>query len=276
MMMGGSGPVNKILDYDRFHGRSEDAYNDWNGSSRTAEHAMTRKLPPHPVVNNNIERFDARTKVDPVHGQESAGLGTSTFMEGTPASRAALAQRREAEAENAAVPAHGLQRKKSLAQKIRGMSRPRPGGPSGDRPVYSPTDFENERALSPTTPTMTQSAGGRTKMNENNPFFSDYSSAGGAARPPTGNKETTIKIDEASVTRTGNRVRAGSESTQMASRSRESPTSGWRQHRSSGESSDGYGVGRPRKPSSEGIGGGFLNRVRSIKGKGRPVRPAAA
>jgi hypothetical protein len=52
-------------------------------------------------------------KTEPVHGVESAGLGTSTFLEGAPAPKAAIERAGIEEEEN------GLVRKKSIVQKIR-------------------------------------------------------------------------------------------------------------------------------------------------------------
>lgn len=87
--------------------------------------------------------FDPTSRGDVLHGDQSLGLGTSTFLEGTPAARAVI-QKREAE-QAAEMAEGGLQRKKSLAQRIRGINKvPReymPGGrPSfgegGRRPTY--------------------------------------------------------------------------------------------------------------------------------------------
>lgn len=74
--------------------------------------------------------FDPRLKTEPVHGVESAGLGTSTFLEGAPAPKAAIERAGLAEEEE-----NGLVRKKSIVQKIRGRrgtgerSPPPMGGP---------------------------------------------------------------------------------------------------------------------------------------------------
>jgi hypothetical protein len=57
-----------------------------------------------------------------VHGDETEGLGTSTFLEGTPAARSAIVRRQVEQAQETAE--GGLQRKKSLAQRIRQRTRP--------------------------------------------------------------------------------------------------------------------------------------------------------
>ena len=64
-----------------------------------------------------------------VHGVESAGLGTSTFLEGTPAPKSAIEKAAAEEAEDGG----GLVRKKSLVQKIK-VRR----ATSGDRSMPPP------------------------------------------------------------------------------------------------------------------------------------------
>jgi len=70
-------------------------------------------------------------KMEPVHGVESAGLGTSTFLEGAPAPKSAI-ERAVVEEEDGG----GLTRKKSLVQKIKGR---RGTASAGDRspPPYT-------------------------------------------------------------------------------------------------------------------------------------------
>jgi Pal1 cell morphology protein len=68
-----------------------------------------------PTVGIRSTSFDPRLKTEPVHGVESAGLGTSTFLEGAPAPKSAI-ERANAEEEDGG----GLVRKKSLVQKIKG------------------------------------------------------------------------------------------------------------------------------------------------------------
>ncbi|KAK9243646.1 Pal1 cell morphology protein-domain-containing protein [Lipomyces tetrasporus] len=93
------------------------------------------------VNGSNALRFDPVLKADPVHGNVSLGLGSSTFLEGTPASRAAIMQQmmRAKESEVNVVDFSklggsdmldaigagagvGLTRKKSIVQKIIGMN----------------------------------------------------------------------------------------------------------------------------------------------------------
>ncbi|RMY27398.1 hypothetical protein D0865_16024, partial [Hortaea werneckii] len=122
MVLGGSGPLRSKLDLDKIHGTGVEGFTDY---------ASTRKQDTNIV--NPYERFEQ------VHGDATDGLGTSTFLEGAPASRRDQ-QRRESEdqeamyakASMAAGPSGGnngggggLTRKKSLAQRFRGMSNTR-------------------------------------------------------------------------------------------------------------------------------------------------------
>ena len=74
MALGGAGPLRSRIDLDKFHGRGEDAFSDY---------AVTRKADTT-IVNPH-------DRVEPVHGTETDGLGTSTFLDGAPASRARAA-----------------------------------------------------------------------------------------------------------------------------------------------------------------------------------------
>lgn len=122
--IGGSGPLNARPDHRRLMGTAdEDAFRDFAGV------AASPKIP-------ETGFFDATSRGDILHGDESLGLGTSTFLEGTPVARTVL-ERREAE-QAQELAGGGLQRKKSLAQRIRGINRV-PGGRPGEggrRPTY--------------------------------------------------------------------------------------------------------------------------------------------
>ncbi|KAM0474273.1 hypothetical protein ACHAPX_007606 [Trichoderma viride] len=105
--LGGSGPINATADHSNFMGHgSGEAFNDYAASSKSRE----------PVI------FDSAARASLVHGDESHGLGTSTFLEGTPAARSAIVRRNEEQAQEVAE--GGLQRKKSVAQRIRNRVRP--------------------------------------------------------------------------------------------------------------------------------------------------------
>jgi len=231
--LGGSGPLNNNINIDQFRGHGmPEGYSDY----ATSGIDQYRKRP-------SAERqlsFNPTDRVELVHGSETVGLGTSTFLEGAPASRTAI-QRRESQTEDMAT-GGGLSRKKSLAQRIRGMSGSRGGAPGRmDR-------YGNIDGSSPESPQAryAQSAGGPTKMNETNPFFDDYDEA-------YERKGATIKISEDAKTA---RPRAPS-----------SPMRGLERRRTT-DSAEG-------ETAIKTGGGGFLNRVRSLKGgrRSRPERP---
>jgi hypothetical protein len=114
--MGGSGPVNKHINLEQFHGRGTEGFHDYAASSYDL---------PKPADLLQPQVMNATNKVEPLHGEESLGLGTSTFLEGAPASRAAM---QRTKSENTGI-FEGVTRKKSIAQRFRGMSQ------SKSRPV---------------------------------------------------------------------------------------------------------------------------------------------
>jgi hypothetical protein len=172
--IGGSGPVNKVYDPSQFMGHNNnEAFTDYSKSGADASNygaydaKPSQPAPPAP--------FNPTARVDPIHGDESLGLGTSTFLEGTPASRRAI-QRRESESEVVQVRPPGLQRKKSLVQKIRGINGPRPNGASG-RVISPEPRYEIGSAVTANSP-RALSAGGLGKMDQrSNPFFNEYDAA---------------------------------------------------------------------------------------------------
>ncbi|KAF2634855.1 Pal1-domain-containing protein [Massarina eburnea CBS 473.64] len=226
--LGGSGPVNDNIDLDQFHGRGAEGFSDFG--------AVAAK---RPGADPRTQTFGPKERADIIHGDLSNGLGTSTFLEGAPASRAAIAER-ETEARRAFVEG-GIGRKKSMAQRFRGISQPR-------------RDFEGRpRIASPGTglsPNAPLSGGGyaSSKNNEANPFFDTY-------EEEYEKKGTAIKIAE-----TENRDGLGSPS---------SP--GGRNGLTRATTSDSLTSPRDLKPQAEG--GGFLNRMKKLEqelfGRGR-------
>lgn len=148
MALGGAGPNNPNIDINQFHGRTEEGYQDFS----TAGNRNTEGIP-----------FDAAAKLEPVHGSESMGLGTSTFLDGAPASRQAMA-RRQSENDEQLGPGGGLTRKKSLAQRLRGKS-------GTGRVVASPTEPRFANTLPPVESSHSASS---NKANEPNPYFQEY------------------------------------------------------------------------------------------------------
>lgn len=150
MSMGGSGPINARADHSTFMGRANDeAFADYGISVA-------------PPTKKDVAVFDPHDRASMIHGDETVGLGTSTFLEGTPAAKAAV---EKAQQENFQPQDGGLQRKKSLAQRIRGMNRPQRDFSASGR-MTNPEGVYRDRA----------SAGGSmtSPRGENNPFFAEY------------------------------------------------------------------------------------------------------
>ena len=156
-VLGGGGPVNRRPDHATFLGNNhEEAFKDYSAGTMQGGYGL-----PKQKTEANIQ--STTTTLEPIHGEESLGLGTSTFLEGAPASRTAM-QRRESESGQAGG---GLGRKKSLAQKIRGINTTRREYGPGGR-INGPDGIYSASALSPTSRTP-----GGTRMPDKSPFFSD-------------------------------------------------------------------------------------------------------
>jgi hypothetical protein len=235
-ILGGSGPLNKNIDLDTFHGRGAEGFSDFGA---TAASDITKR----PQPDGRSLSFNPKA-ADVVHGEESHGLGTSTFLEGAPASRTAI-QRRESE--NQQVDG-GLGRKKSIAQRFRGISQPRRGYGEENGRITSP--HARYGAGSPGSLVQVQSAGGYSKADESNPFFDDYDTA-------YDRKGATIKVAES-----GNRN--GPVMSPSSPEGRNALT-----RTMTADSMDG--------PADNKQPSGFLGRMKSLKGgrRPRPERPAA-
>jgi hypothetical protein len=233
MQLGGSGPNNSKLDLDRIHGRGHEANFDYNAAALADSEGGYGRRP----LPERSASFNPTSRVEAVHGDESIGLGTSTFLEGAPASRAAI-QRRESEMEAAdQAVTQGLSRKKSLAQRIKSV-RPRVN--------------ESGRMASPEPfPTATSPlATGKSEQNGANPFFKDYDQE-------YEKKGAQIAFAEEQAKANG-RARAPSSPKRGALTLERSVTAG--------------SIGPPAAPPEESkSSGGFLSRVKSIKG-GRKTR----
>ena len=194
MALGGAGPLHSRLDLDKFHGRTGDAFTDYNVTKKadtsmsTADHQREYRRHFEPPRNQQPQFVHPTDKVEQVHGEESYGLGTSTFLDGAPASRSAL-QRRESEEQSAMLEGGGLQRKKSLAQRLRGMSNSRPtrygGGELRSPEARYNNGFNDQAPLAGDRipAASTQSAGGParaiyTRENEVNPYEDAFEKKG--------------------------------------------------------------------------------------------------
>ena len=229
MQIGGSGPNNSNIDLAQFHGRGEEGYNDYSTSAVADGYGENSRRP----MAGRSASFHPITRVEPLHGEESMGLGTSTFLEGAPASRTAI-QRRESDFEEVMDnTGGGLGRKKSLAMKIRGISNNRTAAGRPTSPVVAGDKVNSPRSLSIT---------GQTGQ-DTNPFFKDYDKE-------YEKKGAQIVFAEDKIGRTGG-----------------APGSPKR------------GLGLERKTTADSVaeesksgGGGFLSRVRSLKGGPRKAR----
>ncbi|EAW09917.1 Pal1 family protein [Aspergillus clavatus NRRL 1] len=222
MALGGAGPNNKNINLDLFHGTMEEGFNDYGATA---------------ALTGDTVNFDPKARIEPIHGAESMGLGTSTFLEGAPASRAAM-QRRTSENENQFGQGGGLQRKKSLAQRLRGMNRP-PGGR-----MVSPDASYNAP--------FSSSQSGSLRTNERNPFFQDYDDA-------WDKKGARISsVEESRSGHEGGRARSSSSPKQNTTLER---------RHTNERSAAGFEEGK----TGGGGGGGFINRMKSLR-KPRPER----
>lgn len=224
MQLGGAGPVNSKLNLDQYNGTGQEAHFDFNEAAIADEDAEYFR---RPQVDRGAS-FNPTARIEPVHGEETYGLGTSTFLEGAPASRAAI-QRRESEFEAAqqANNAAGLSRKKSLAQRIKAV-----------RPKYS--DTGRMTSPEPVCGRGSPLGTGRSDLHTTNPFFQDY------------DKDYEKK------------------GTQIAFVEEQKP------NRARAPSSPQRGLGLERKLTADSMGaeetksgttgGGFLSRVKSMKG----------
>ncbi|KAF2200116.1 Pal1-domain-containing protein [Delitschia confertaspora ATCC 74209] len=240
--LGGSGPINKNIDLEAFHGRGAEGFTDYG--SRPAEIDPYKSAMKRPEGEGRSLSFNPKDRGDIIHGEESYGLGTSTFLEGAPASRTAI-QRRESENEAAALQNGGLGRKKSIAQRIRGISQPRRGFGDGNPQITSPdARWGGPNARTPgSPPPQAQSAGGYAKVNETNPFFDDYGEA-------YDRKGAAIKMAES-----GNKGGPSARSDNSPGRNGLTRTI----------TADGIDYSETGKSSN-----GFLSRVKSLKGGRKP------
>ncbi|CAG8958035.1 hypothetical protein HYFRA_00000379 [Hymenoscyphus fraxineus] len=212
-VLGGGGPLNKRPDHATFLGNNdEEAFKDYSTGG-----------PEMIKPNKDVNVHSATTRIEPIHGEETLGLGTSTFLEGAPASRTAM-QRRESE--TAAAPEGGLGRKKSLAQRIKGINGPRREYGSSGR-LTSP-EGRRSPGVSP----------GVSKIHESNPFFDEFS------KGDDQKKEASVMVVEPERNL---RSRAPSNPPRVGFAGIE--------RRQTGEG-----------PSEPKTGGGFLSRVKSLKG----------
>ena len=246
--VGGSGPLNKNIDMDTFHGRGAEGFTDYAASGGDQVEPFGRK-------RNSADRDPFNPKGnDVIHGAESYGLGTSTFLEGAPASKTDI-ERRTYEADVVPTLHHGPARSRSIAQRIRGLSQPRRQFADNGR-FTSPVDRYGVR--SPKSPvaysaggTATASSRSQGKHDEQNPFFEEY-------RPSFEKKDVAVRARESAEYTAGEDVITVSRERAMSSPRRQL------ERRVTADESGAHGT--DAKPS------GFISRVKSLKG-GKGKRP---
>ncbi|KAK6072689.1 mucin-1 [Seiridium cupressi] len=234
MSLGGSGPLNAKPDHKALMGKhDEEAYLDYN-RSRKGEPAIYEE-PAGTKKDANV--FDPHARASILHGDETLGLGTSTFLEGTPVAQTAI-QRRQAESAQETME-QGLQRKKSLAQRIRGINR-------GPRDMNNRSRITNpDGAYGPRSGDLPTGS----STGERNPFFNDYDK---------GEERITVRRQDSNA---------------MSPGSPNSPPRGYGLERRATTDASAAMSQEPTKPQASGSGGGgFLTRVKSLKG-GRRQRP---
>ncbi|KAM5346544.1 hypothetical protein ACJ41O_009549 [Fusarium nematophilum] len=157
--LGGAGPLNAQADHSAFMGNATDeAFRDFATGSKsgTSYYGSSSRAKDIPI-------FDPTGRGHVVHGDESHGLGTSTFLEGTPATRSAI-QRHQAEQAQETL-AGGMQRKKSLAQRIRHINK-------GQRDYSQQGRMNADGGYTRITPDTYPSAA--STGSDNNPFFAEF------------------------------------------------------------------------------------------------------
>ena len=118
-----------------------------------------------PTVGIRSTSFDPRLKTELVHGVESAGLGTSTFLEGAPAPKSAIEKANKGGNDE---DGGGLVRKKSLVQKITKSGR---RSTVGDRSPPPPIRGTGERSPPPMYGTLFSPTGPPTTTTTIDPAY---------------------------------------------------------------------------------------------------------
>ncbi|ODH53576.1 hypothetical protein GX48_00410 [Paracoccidioides brasiliensis] len=239
MAIGGAGPNNSNIDLNLFHGRGAEGYADYSSTGLSSS-----KI-------GQGDSFDPTAKLEPIHGAESMGLGTSTFLEGAPASRAAI-QRRQSENEAQALQNGGIQRKKSLVQKIRGINNREKGT------RVTSTEFVSDSGNNNTQTSPPRSSNSK-RYNERSPFSQqhDYDDA----YDKKGAKIQLLSDDALADSLPATRQRSSSSPKVIPGE--KNITSEW---------SSSIGGGEDAKTSGHAVSGssGFINRVKSLR---RPPQP---
>ncbi|CAK7229565.1 hypothetical protein SCUCBS95973_007269 [Sporothrix curviconia] len=234
--IGGSGPLNSRPDHRTFMGQGEDeAFREFSSNN------------PMPPSSGKIGAgvFDPLQRGSVLHGDQSLGLGTSTFLEGTPAARTTI-QRREAERVQD-IQDNPLQRKKSLAQRFRSINR----GPREPHPTRA---FSSDNGPASTGETSGRYNSETIPFDEFDPKRAEdiitVRRKNSAALPSPSSPPRGLALERRSTT---------DGTTAAASPRSDNPTTT--------VISSGAGDDSQPKPS------GLLARVKSLKGGRRPAPP---
>lgn len=235
--IGGSGPLNARPDHRTFLGHGEEeAFRDFSKNHVSS-----------PSNKTSASVFDPLQRGTALHGDQTLGLGTSTFLEGTPAARTTI-QRREAER---AVDSqdNSLQRKKSLAQRFRSINR----GPREPPPTRA---FSSDNGLAPTgAPT------GRYHAETNS--FDEFDRERGESITTSRRKNSAVLTSPPSPPRgLGLERRSTTDGTTAA-------TSPCDENHNPTAAATSSGSGGDSQPKTAGL----LARVKSLKGSRRPAPP---
>lgn len=176
--LSGFGPVNLKADHSHVFGnRDPEAFHDFTASGRRdSSPGLIDVRPSGP----RTQSFDPKA-AETIHGDETVGLGTSTFLDGAPASKVAMERTMSEtmddrpQSSNGGMGGGGLQRKKSLAQKIRSISQNRPN--MGDGPTSSGHRRPPPPGKSVTEPRYSPTSSAPPPKNDRNPFFAEYDNA---------------------------------------------------------------------------------------------------
>ncbi|KAI1329962.1 Pal1-domain-containing protein [Xylariaceae sp. FL0255] len=220
--IGGAGPINKRPDHKLFMG--------------TEPYDATRMYAGEKLKKSDIEQFDPKG-VTIEHGEETLGLGSSTFLEGAPAARTAILRTQNESAQEAAEREQGLGRTKSVVQRFKSIKR-------------GPREYNGQgRVTSPEAMYTSRSTGGATGggPTETNPFFAEFDKSPEQITVRNRNSNPKSPLTPPPVIGNGLERRATADATM-----------------------DG-----PEDSQSKqgGGGGGFLSRVRSLKGGRRQAPP---
>ncbi|KAI1764395.1 Pal1-domain-containing protein [Hypoxylon sp. FL1150] len=151
--IGGSGPLTQRPDHKQFMGQEPHEAS-----------AMFSKA----TENGNkggVDLFDSKQGNEFVVGEETLGLGSSTFLEGAPAARSAI---QRSQAEEAQEMEQGLGRKKSVVQRFRSIKRAPREYNDGGRITSPDGGYYTPRTGGPATGAST---------GERNPFFAEFDKA---------------------------------------------------------------------------------------------------